>query len=248
MLKQFLILLVLASLITIQYADAHSAKVVGDFKLDVGWETEPPMAGVENAIELIVTLAGDYEKQSYDPIYFNLVDDSQEQSTKKNLSGLEDSIEIDVKLGSEKTFLEIAESEEFPGVYHGKFTPKEAGRPHVHLYGVIKNMEFEATFDVEKVEENTTPEISYVIPEWVRNNALWWSENQIADTDFISGLQFLIKEDIIQVPQTDSVEAAANEIPAWIKNNAGWWAQNQISDGDFVKGIQFLIQNGIIQL
>ena len=37
------------------------------------------------------------------------------------------------------------------------------------------------------------------IPEWIRNNALWWSEGQIDDDTFIQGLEFLIQRGIIHV-------------------------------------------------
>jgi len=37
------------------------------------------------------------------------------------------------------------------------------------------------------------------IPDWVKNNANWWSENLIDDTDFINGLQYLIEYKIIKI-------------------------------------------------
>jgi len=84
------------------------------------------------------------------------------------------------------------------------------------------------------------------VPEWVKNNAKWWSEGLIGDSDFISGLQFLIKEGIMVVPQTEAGAQTTTEIPDWIKNNAGWWADGLITEGDFVSGIQFLVENGIL--
>jgi len=89
---------------------------------------------------------------------------------------------------------------------------------------------------------------SYNIPSWIKNNAKWWSEGQIGDSDFTKGLQYLIEQKIMIIPQTSVSSNPSNGIPAWIKNNAKWWADGQISDGDFVKGIQFLVANGIIQV
>jgi len=40
------------------------------------------------------------------------------------------------------------------------------------------------------------------IPDWVRNNAGWWSSGSIGDQDFASGIQYLIKEKIMQIPQS----------------------------------------------
>jgi len=86
------------------------------------------------------------------------------------------------------------------------------------------------------------------IPDWIRNNAEWWAQGLIGDSDFVSGIQYLIKEGIMQIPETTQGTTAggAEEIPSWIKNNADWWAQGLITDDDFVKGIQYLIENGIM--
>ena len=37
------------------------------------------------------------------------------------------------------------------------------------------------------------------VPDWIKNNANWWSENLIGDTDFINGLQYLIEHKIIKI-------------------------------------------------
>ena len=84
------------------------------------------------------------------------------------------------------------------------------------------------------------------IPDWVRNNAGWWSTGQIQDSDFVSGIEFLINEEIILIPPTQPGQNTSQEIPSWVKNNAGWWADGLIEDVDFVSGIQYLISNGIM--
>ncbi len=86
------------------------------------------------------------------------------------------------------------------------------------------------------------------IPSWVRNNAGWWATGQIQDSDFVSGIEFLITEDIILIPTTQSSQGTSQVIPSWIKNNAGWWADGLIDDVDFVSGIQYLISNGIMKV
>jgi len=95
-----------------------------------------------------------------------------------------------------------------------------------------------------------TLESPLVIPEWIRGNAAWWAQGLIGDSDFVSGIQYLIKEGIMQIPETTQGTTAggAEEIPSWIKNNADWWAQGLITDDDFVKGIQYLVEQGIISI
>jgi hypothetical protein len=86
------------------------------------------------------------------------------------------------------------------------------------------------------------------IPVWVRNNAKWWSNGEIDDNSFASGIQFMIKEGIIKIPLTES-EKTNNDvkIPDWIRNNAKWWSNGEIDDKTFANGIQYLIKVGIVR-
>ena len=95
-----------------------------------------------------------------------------------------------------------------------------------------------------------TPEVQTptAIPGWIKNNAGWWADGSIDDSSFVQGIQFLIKEDVLKIPQTTQGSSSTNEIPAWIKNNAGWWADGSIDDSSFVQGIQFLIKEGILSV
>ncbi len=93
------------------------------------------------------------------------------------------------------------------------------------------------------------PEPISNIPTWIKNNAGWWANGDIDDNSFVQGIQFLIKEGIMEIPPTAQGEGTgSNEIPAWIKNNAGWWANGDIDDNSFVQGIQFLIKEGIMTI
>jgi len=86
-----------------------------------------------------------------------------------------------------------------------------------------------------------------VIPSWVKNNAGWWATNQINDSTFLQGIQYLIKEGIMVISPTETAEkTGSQEVPSWIKNSAGWWADGQIDNSSFVLGMQWLISNGII--
>jgi hypothetical protein len=93
---------------------------------------------------------------------------------------------------------------------------------------------------------STTVIPQIAIPKWIKNNAGWWADGKIDDNSFIQGIQFLIKEKIMNIPTTHSLGTSSNQIPSWIKNNAGWWADGKIDDNSFIQGIQFLIKEGII--
>lgn len=37
------------------------------------------------------------------------------------------------------------------------------------------------------------------IPKWVKNNALWWGQGQISDSDYLAGLEYLVNNNYINV-------------------------------------------------
>jgi len=91
--------------------------------------------------------------------------------------------------------------------------------------------------------------VSNQIPSWIKNNAGWWADGSIDDNSFVQGIQYLIKEGIMKIPQTaQGSGSVSNQIPSWIKNNAGWWADGSIDDNSFVQGIQYLIKEGIMKI
>ena len=86
-----------------------------------------------------------------------------------------------------------------------------------------------------------------VIPTWIKNNAMWWASDQIPDSAFLQGIQFLIKEGIMVIPSTETSESSqSQEVPTWIKNTAGWWAEDKISEVEYVNAIQYLVKHEII--
>ena len=38
------------------------------------------------------------------------------------------------------------------------------------------------------------------IPHWIKNNAGWWADDQITDTDFVKGIQYLMGNAVLQIP------------------------------------------------
>ena len=95
---------------------------------------------------------------------------------------------------------------------------------------------------LQKLDERT-------IPYWIKNNAGWWSDDKISDVDFITGIEYLINNKIINLSsQNINKENSSGVIPSWIKNNAGWWSDGKIPDVDFLSGIKYLIENGIIKV
>ena len=88
------------------------------------------------------------------------------------------------------------------------------------------------------------------VPQWIKNNAGRWSDKQLSDTDFSKDIEYLIKTNVIEIPDTISVGTNVSEIhiPEWIKNTAGWWSDNLLSNEEFTKSVQYLITKRIIEI
>jgi hypothetical protein len=103
---------------------------------------------------------------------------------------------------------------------------------------------------------NSSAQEETQIPDWIKNVAEWWANNEISEQEFLTGIEYLINNNIISIsfmPCGGDFSTAASDptleaklIPDWVKNNAGWWATNQIGDADFINGIEYLIKKGIL--
>jgi len=95
---------------------------------------------------------------------------------------------------------------------------------------------------------NVTIEFSGIlIPDWIKDVAGFWHAGDINDASFLDGISYLIQNNIIVIPSTES-GTGGGEVPEWVKNTAGWWADGSIDDETFVNAITYLIQQGLIQV
>lgn len=125
------------------------------------------------------------------------------------------------------------------GAYKLKIAIFSHGQDNLQTYsGIASNV-----FEIGKSTKTT-----YTLPSWIKNNAGWWSQGKIGDSDFVQAIQYLIKNNIMKIPPTKSGNEPAKPIPTWIKTNAGWWSEGKISDDDFIQGIQWLVTNGVIRV
>src|SRR5438093_8602829 len=83
----------------------------------------------------------------------------------------------------------------------------------------------------------------YSISSWIKDTAELWGDDKIGDSNFKQGLQWLIENKIMTIPEGKAYSGSNNQqIPIWVRNDAKWWADDQIGDSDFVQGMQYLIQ------
>jgi hypothetical protein len=96
---------------------AHGHIEVGDYTLVIGWAAEPSFAGEPNALDLHV---------------FNT-------NTKDPVTGLEDTLQVEIVQGSAKRELELEPSDEEEGAYTAAIIPTVPGDYTFHITGKIKD-------------------------------------------------------------------------------------------------------------
>lgn len=116
----------------------------------------------------------------------------------------------------------------------------------------VGKVDEEKSLDTSSSSQNTEQSKynTIKIPDWVRKNAKWWSLTKISDNDFASGIEYLFKHKVIQIPDTIPAEHGAYEknLPGWLRQDAGWWSQRLLSDEEFAKSLKWLIVNGFIKI
>ena len=66
-------------------------------------------------------------------------------------------------------------------------------------YGNSKSTVNISTFVITAGNSSTMTSNTSEIPVWIKNNAGWWSKDVTTDSEFVQGIQFLIKEGILKI-------------------------------------------------
>lgn len=164
-------------------ASAHTHQVVGNYEVEVGWQSEPPTVGKENAITVMITPApvdettvddmadeeipdnsnqtmteSEHDEMADDAMAESEHDDEAEHDEEGGITGLASVLEVSITVDDEKTDLTLIEDDETPGLYIGKYTPTKVGQPLVHVFGTINEDTVEVTFHPEEIESvHATP-------------------------------------------------------------------------------------------
>lgn len=99
--------------------------------------------------------------------------------------------------------------------------------------------------EISGFEKGLPPEMPK-IPAWVKQNAGWWSTQQISDSEFLEGIDFLFEKQVLSVPEREVIAESQWKIPSWVKNSAGWWSEDKITDDEFLNIIENLVKREIL--
>jgi hypothetical protein len=74
---------------------------------------------------------------------------------------------------------------------------------------------------------------SQSIPAWVKNNAKWWADGTISDIQYLSGVQYLVSQGVINGNQVTSLSYNMPRLETEIKTNSsvsiGYYGIGQVS-------------------
>jgi len=114
----------------------------------------------------------------------------------------------------------------------------------IELDDVIDDL-YEETILDDDLDELLAEIESISIPESIKDEAGWWADDQIEDSDFASSIEYLGAQKIMQLAEPPGPDS---HIPQWVKAIAAWWVEGKIPDKEFVNAVQFLVDHGIIKV
>ncbi len=96
---------------------------------------------------------------------------------------------------------------------------------------------------------NTMKQTIGNIPNWVKQTTNWWAITSISDQKFTDSIHYLIKKEIIMIPENKKFENT-NELKmiSSIRNNLSMWSQNETSNEEFYKNVNWLIDKEFIKI
>ena len=101
------------------------------------------------------------------------------------------------------------------------------------------------------ISKNDDPKPKERVPGWIKNIAKWWNEGKLDDADFVTVIQYMVKEKVIYIPDLpkQNIFDQSNYIPTlqFAKTTAKLWAVGEMSEDEFINdSIKSLYEYGII--
>ena len=135
----------------------------------------------------------------------------------------------------EKIEFEYVDFGSTASVFVGDTTQKSTMDGYISNLGAIIELRKKPYYDDNE---------SYV-PSWIKTSAKWWAKGVVPDSSFITGLEYMINQNFIQL-NDNTKQIVIHEIPEWLKVNAFLWSEGIVSDSEFFHAIKFLIVNRVI--
>ena len=207
------------------YTHLSSVTDNGQFRILLSWEPEHLQSNSNAKIIFDITDIFLKNKPVSTNYEFSITKDDQ-------ILFKEDGISIDSK--TEHNIVNFSIPNDLSGIVYVNFNN-------------LDNNQFATTSIPIAIHENKKNDF-LLIPNWIYDDALLWSEEKINDEKFIQIINYLIKNEIIIITQNESEVFEVSKIPSWIRTITSWWINGEINDETFVKSLEFLVQKNIIPI
>jgi hypothetical protein len=135
-----LFMLIIPSLAGIAYA--HTIDSVGEYRVEIGWMTEPVVSGETNAVEFYVsTLEHGIELE--DQVFQN------------GITGLKNTVKIKLLFKDENITLPLSPDHDIPGKYYAFVNPTVSGFYQANILGTIVDTPISLSMHPPKVAERS---------------------------------------------------------------------------------------------
>ena len=135
-----LVLLIIPGLGGIAYG--HTVDSVGEYRVEIGWMTEPVVSGETNAIEFYVS-----------PLEPGL--ELEDQVFKNGISDLKKTIKVKLIYKDENITLPLSPDHNIPGKYYAFVNPTVSGFYQANILGTIVDTPISLSMHPPKVEERS---------------------------------------------------------------------------------------------
>ena len=207
------------------YTHLSSVTDNGQFRILLSWEPEHLQSNSNAKIIFDITDIFLKNKPVSTNYEFSITKDDQ-------ILFKQDGISIDSK--TEHNIVNFSIPDDLSGIVYVNFNN-------------LDNNQFATTSIPIAIHENKKNDF-LLIPNWIYDDALLWSEEKINDEKFIQIINYLIKNEIIIITQNESEVFEVSKIPSWIRTITSWWINGEINDETFVKSLEFLVQKNIIPI
>ena len=123
--------------------------------------------------------------------------------------------------------------------------------PQYYIDRYNNELNYKSWFDSQFPQQTIYDVLGFYtyVPDWIKTYAKLWTTGEISDTQFMHGLDFMLKTKIIMIQNSpNSIDNSVSYVPNWIRNNALWWADDLISQQEFVNSLKYLMEKDIIEI
>lgn len=133
-------MLIIPSLAGIAYA--HTIDSVGEYRVEIGWMSEPVVSGETNAIEFYVS-----------PLEHGM--ELEDQVFENGVVGLKNTVKIKLIFKDESITLPLSPDHDIPGKYYAFVNPTVSGFYQVNILGTIADTPISLSMHPPKVAERS---------------------------------------------------------------------------------------------